>query len=266
MNWINKLSRIKYRSTYKYREFVWNRQTSRKSPIELSCDCDLNFTFKTEGDITKILFCSQPFLNTHYAFEFETIKRFKQLAQKSETILDVGANIGLFSLIASAVNPRAKIHAFEPTPNTYRILKENIDLNKSKNITLHKLALSNTNGHVQMVSPKEAKLAGYDDSFNQISHTDSPSATTTRSQRLDEFVKENNIRKIDLIKADIEGAEKLLFEGGLETLKNDRPYIIFENYDPHCKSFNHNAKDVIDLLKTIGYKLNQFDEYQWIAE
>jgi hypothetical protein len=71
-------------------------------------------------------------------------------------------------------------------------------------------------------------------------------------KRLDEFIDENPV-KIDFIKCDVEGAELLVYQGGLETIKRDNPIIFTEMLRKWSAKFNYHPNQIIDLMAEIGY-------------
>ncbi len=75
-----------------------------------------------------------------------------------------------------------------------------------------------------------------------------------RFQKLDDYVQAENIKNIVLIKADVEGAEGLVINGGLELIKRDMPTIILEISDEFCQRLGYRADDIFTTLKTLGYQ------------
>src|SRR5215813_13165033 len=80
------------------------------------------------------------------AYETETLELFFKLASKSQTILDIGAHVGLFSLVAGHANPEARIFAFEPVGESYERLQRNVELNRLSNIRCVNSAVSDRDG------------------------------------------------------------------------------------------------------------------------
>jgi FkbM family methyltransferase len=79
-------------------------------------------------------------------WEKESIKQWLYYAKNAEGIVDIGANSGIYSILAHSVNPRANILAFEPVERTFDLLLKNVDLNTPNNISTYQLAVSNKNG------------------------------------------------------------------------------------------------------------------------
>ena len=70
---------------------------------------------------------------------------------------------------------------------------------------------------------------------------------------IDNYIKDNNVRKLDFIKCDVEGAELLTFKGGIETISEHKPIMFTEMLRKWSAKFNYHPNEIIDLLKMIGY-------------
>src|SRR5690606_28671555 len=75
-------------------------------------------------------------------WEQKSLKLWSALARNASVILDIGANTGVYSFLAAAVNPNAKVIAFEPVHRTAEIFRKNLKLNGSE-VVLHQVAVSN---------------------------------------------------------------------------------------------------------------------------
>lgn len=162
-----------------------------------------------------------------------------------DTFVDVGANIGLYALHASRrVGPSGKIHAFEPTEETFGILTENIRLNRFSNILPVRTALSDRTGTLYLVSDNRP-------ASNSTSSEASPSANTVAIEAitLDQYGESHPHLKVDFIKVDIEGGEAAFFKGGEKTILRDKPLILFESM--HTGPLFPERK----LLYDLGYEL-----------
>jgi len=97
------------------------------------------------------------------------MKLMHELLSKGGTFIDIGANIGSYSLIASEC-PSAQIHAFEPHPGTFELLKRNIELNRRSNVVLHNVALGSSErtvfltdragSSINHIVPEKSQVAG----------------------------------------------------------------------------------------------------------
>lgn len=165
-----------------------------------------------------------------------------------QCFIDVGANVGIYSLHASRrLGAHGKVHAFEPTPETFETLNQNIQLNRFNNIETHKLALSDHCGILYLV-------AGDRPASNATST--GGSGLSIKALTLDAFRKSHLERKIDFIKVDIEGGEEAFFKGAIDTLLRDNPVILFESM--------HTGPNYPErqFLRDLGYRLYFLEKNQ----
>ncbi|MCI8544943.1 MAG: FkbM family methyltransferase [Bacilli bacterium] len=151
----------------------------------------------------------QPFLEGPYEYHDVTLK-------KGDIVLDLGANYGLFSSVALAKGCR--VYAFEPTEIVRKkyleILRE-----RNSNLIISEQAVSNQNGDAMFELHSEA-------SCNQLQTSVSKKITVpVKTTTIDTFVSAQKINHVDFIKADIEGAERLMLEGARWTLKEYSPNL-----------------------------------------
>ena len=93
------------------------------------------------------------------AYEAETVRWFRHTLRPDMTVLDIGAHVGQYSLIAaSEVGPRGRVHSFEPNPSSFRRLTTNIELNGFSNVRPHPIALSDSIGEATLYVPKHDNL------------------------------------------------------------------------------------------------------------
>lgn len=166
------------------------------------------------------------------AFEDGTISLWTKLVNKSDVIIDIGANTGIYTMLASSINPKSNIYAFEPIYRVYNILEKNI-----KNNSLHpkveafKMALSDYNGVGQMYDLPVEHM--YTASLNKNIHEErgqklEATVENVEVSTLDAFKQKKLLSKIDLIKIDVESHEPSVLKGMVEILKNDLPTMVVE--------------------------------------
>lgn len=147
--------------------------------------------------------------------------------RKGDIVLDLGANLGLFSAVAAAKGCR--VYAFEPTPEEFmpNILRKTASL--YENVTICPLAVSNVKGKLPFNVNTDL---GRNPSTvsNSILRRDGFSSIEVDGISLDEFVKEYGLSRVDFIKADIEGAERLMLQGACETLARFAPRLSLCTY------------------------------------
>ena len=179
---------------------------------------DLEFKIYNPG-ITTIE--NEIFWNGLEGWESNTFKLWKELSLRSRFIVDIGANTGIFSLIAAASNKKAEIFTFEPVKRTLKILKKNIELNKEFNIKLCEKAVSNRNGKTIFYDVNTPTQYSASLNSKMLENEENLITYDVETIKFDDF----NIRnkKIDLVKIDVEMHEPEVIEGMLNTIKNSRP-------------------------------------------
>lgn len=188
----------------------------------------IKFYSNETSPMTRILYWEEK----GFSFEFSTI--FIALIKSSSTYIDIGGNVGYYSLLANAYNPSMRIYTFEPSNGPYYFLRRNIELNNCKNITAEKIALSDKAGSIDFFEERNPKFpyikyhaSGIGNTKNtwEITNFEKYSVSTIT---LDEYVKMKGIESIDLIKMDTEGTEDLILSQATKVLKDMRPIIVCE--------------------------------------
>jgi FkbM family methyltransferase len=165
-----------------------------------------------------------------------------------KTIIDIGANIGTFTLLASQTNPRARIYSFEPVPETYKILNSNVVLISCNNVTLQKWA----------IAPRESTRTFYSHKANVLA-----SFTRTRGGMYKLKVKTVSIKYIfkkykintcDFLKIDAEGAEFEIIDSLDKYLARRIKQIVIEYHD---RLTMHNHLELVKQLEKLGYTIKQ---------
>ena len=165
-----------------------------------------------------------------------------------DIVLDVGANIGWYSLIAAKYG--ANVHAFEPDPLNFKLLNENIDINHySSKIQAHQLAVSDQESILPLYLYPDKNRGRH--SLHAI---DGCEKIDVKTIRLDDFITEQSlaIDKIRLIKMDIEGHEYPALKGA-STLLEHVPYLLIEHAPDHIRRGDYDPKSIIKLLETYHY-------------
>ncbi len=183
-------------------------------------------------------------------FEFENTFLFFDLIKKGDIIVDIGANIGFYSLLAaSKLQDGGKVYSFEPSKFIINELKSNIEINNYKNIEVFDFALSDSSG-------KKDFYRCEDDAYNSLLAKPMQKVVSIDSVdviTLDDFIMMNNISKIDVIKIDAEGLDYEILKGAQQTIMNFKP-IIFCEYNSYYLNDKSKA-EFIDYLERSGYEL-----------
>lgn len=189
---------------------------------------------------SQVLFNPEPATKIHLLDSVDKIKRLVASipTDECETILDIGANCGLFSLLARERYPASTIFAFEPSESLIHILQSNL---KNRNVEIVPMAVGNVDGKVDFfINPASQQTNSMmQDYVTNYSSSGAVSRHTVPCVKLDTFVKRHKVKRIDIIKIDVQGAEKMVFDGGKNTIMKAK-YLLVEI----CLNDN----DVVDLL------------------
>lgn len=171
----------------------------------------------------------------------------------AHVIFDIGANVGFYSLHwALRLAPGGSIHAFEPIPSTFSWLRRNVVLNKLEGvIRTNDFGLADAAKRISMFVPEFTGSGGA--SMKNLHPEEASDQVEVRFDTLDDYFSSNKLRRLDLLKADVEGAEILVLRGGLRTIEEHRPLIFLELLRKWSKPFGYHPNDVIRMLSQIGY-------------
>jgi len=187
-------------------------------------------------------------------FDHRDCWTWRRLIKPGYVVLDVGANIGYFSLLcAKWLRGRGAVYALEPFPNTVRRLERNLHLNPKLGglVRLRPTAISDFDGSISMSTPDERNSRSNSGcNYLSASGTEKMAVTT-----LDVFAQREGLARVDLIKADVEGSEVALLRGARETLERFRPIVMIEVNPRALRRFQQTAGDVISLLGKYRYRM-----------
>lgn len=248
-DYIKKMFSI-HKSLFEYTEFIRSTDINK---IEIN-ENEVIFTQKQNNlkwVADRIDMRSNPIEILNFdAYEQKEINMIFRLISDGSVIFDIGANIGWYSLNIRNKIKNSFIYAFEPIRSNYDLIKKNIRLNNLNNIKVYNLGLSNKNDKIIFYyNPSKTgntSIKNLSDSRNVIK-------IACNVKKMDDFVKKNNIKKIDFIKCDVEGAELLVFKGGKESLQKYKPIIFTEMLRKWAAKFDYHPNDIIAFLKNLGY-------------
>jgi FkbM family methyltransferase len=189
--------------------------------------------------------------NDRHAYD-QQLAFCRRFLRPDDVVVDVGANIGLVTLTAAKlVGARGQVIAVEPHPRTFDYLRDNVQLNRlTEVVRLYCVALAERPGRRRI-----EEFPG-DDSQNRMAVAENgggavPVETLDRLLALD--------RPISLLKVDVEGYERFVFDGAGRTL-SVTGCIYFESWEPHFARYGYRGRDVFDGLRARGYRLYQLRE------
>lgn len=187
-------------------------------------------------------------------FELNEINFLKKILKKDDYFIDIGANIGLFSINAARIiGENGKIISFEPSPVTFSRLKENIDLNNFKNVDIRNIGISDKKGELTL-NISETGHDAWDTFATNIDKKMFNKCTTVPVHTLDEELKEFDKEKIALVKIDVEGWEKFVLHGAKDFLTKYEPVLMVEFTENNTEAAGYNVLEIYDIMNTFGYQ------------
>lgn len=135
-----------------------------------------------------------------------------------DVVWDIGANIGLYSVLCANVDPNVTVHAFEPWPATVEKLKRNVTLNELNNVTVHGVAVSDTVGVTGFVANSQTP---------GCNHLDTNAVNKVRTVTGEDLLR-HGVPIPNVVKVDVEGLEPEVFAGMRSVVETSKPLLIFE--------------------------------------
>lgn len=187
----------------------------------------------------------------YFGIEIEPRDTLYGLVKDGTTVIDVGTNIGETLLNFARLNRTGSNIGFEPVPYLYERAKTNIDLNSFRNIRLINKGLSSRE---EILSFQEAGENNSGGIF--LTRTDDTSAgRAVEVMRLDDFVHQNLIEDISLIKIDVEGFEMEVLKGAAEVIEEFRPTLFLEIDDKFLARQESSFEAIFEFLTERRYKI-----------
>lgn len=176
------------------------------------------------------------------SFEPRTTAVFKKYVKSGMTVLDIGAHNGYHTLqLAKLVGEKGRVIAFEPDPEIFALLKENMALNDFNNIFPTECALSD-------ITANEEKTSYFIGSLSEPTKT-----VITQVITLDEFARKNRLEAIDFIKLDTDGCECQILRGARGLINKFAPLMIIEFSRTAQIRYGNTLEGLIELLESYGY-------------
>lgn len=179
----------------------------------------------------------------------------QRLLRKGMTVVDVGANWGYFTLLAAhLVGDRGRVLSLEPDPRLVSLLRQNVEINGLRHVTVLPQAASDRNTALS--------LAGYNEGrgnfgLSRLVASDHPSEDRFQvlGARLDDVLEAHGIETIDLLKMDVEGGEAAALAGLVGTLRAGRvKWLLLEVHPVQLAEDGRSADDVLAAMQEHGYR------------
>lgn len=219
-------------------------------PLLINVECHKMYVHPASVDFVQ----TGPWRSSYEKYQTEL---FKRIVKKGMVVVDLGANIGYYTLIAAKlVGEKGKVFAFEPEANNYALLERNIAINGYKNVVPVQKAVSNSMGTTTLFLSPDGNR-GWHRIYKSQDGWDS---VEIEMVTLGEFFKDKE-DSIDVIKMDVEGAEAAVLEGMSQEQKTNDKLIIFTEFSPSSlEKLGTSPERYLNELIKYGFKLYRIDE------
>jgi len=193
----------------------------------------------------------QIFLTGYYDVETRPTCLFRRIVQEGMTVIDVGANVGYYTLQAAArVGRTGQVHAFEPASATFARLVENISLNRFENIVARQAIVHDRGGRHKLF------VAGSDNT-GQSGLRSPPgfrSVEQVEAVILDDYCASAGLRRVDVVKIDVEGNELAVLRGMPDLLAQPQLQLLVEINASTLRATDTRPSDLFGFLGRYGFR------------
>lgn len=224
-------------------EQKWNSLFTQKNKIVSNLTDGVKINLYQDSILSQLIY---------EGFEKNEISFMEKNLKSGDIFVDIGANVGLFSLIASPiVGNEGQVIAFEPSPTTFKRLNENISLNNFKNIDARNLGLSDKKDKLKISISTDGH-----DAWNTFAPGDAQHFSQTTEvdvDTLDNQLSSIELSKIKIIKIDVEGWEKFVIMGAKKILIEHAPVVMMEFTETNTFAAGYMVQDLYDMFTELNY-------------
>jgi len=219
---------------------------TRFGPALRQCDVDgVRMLVRAEEDVGHVIY----FYGTYE--ESESLAFLSEI-RDSDICLDVGANVGFYTLTMARRASCGTVHAFEPVQLNYSLLSTNVLLNHFQNVTINSFVVGDLVGATPFVVTEDGAFSSMvDTGRNPVNKCVTLPATT-----IDHYVDNHRLPRVDCIKVDVEGAEEKVISGAHRLLADQqrRPRLVMlELYDPMLACYGSSTAKMLEIMRGYGY-------------
>jgi FkbM family methyltransferase len=184
------------------------------------------------------------------AFEPHCLEYLRRCATKGGTVVDVGANIGIFTLESSlAVGPAGRVLSIEAAPENAWALRANVQRNEFSNVSIIEAGAGDAKGQATLTLPSGSNVGMF-----TLGSVAGSKSFDIQIDTIDHLLEPLGITSIDLLKMDIEGSETRALRGAQRTLQQFRPTVLIELNETALAGCGSSSREVKALLGDLGYR------------
>ncbi|MCA9248608.1 MAG: FkbM family methyltransferase [Planctomycetales bacterium] len=180
-----------------------------------------------------------------------TADTLRTLLSSGDTFVDVGANVGYFSLLASQlVGPTGRVFAFEPSLRALARLTDHLERNRIRNVLVAACGLADRRALLTLHRADDGNIGK---SSLGLDTSETCESETIQTVRLDDYIAEFEVVP-RVIKIDVEGAELLALRGMENTLRNGSPFVLCEVIETYLARLDCSAAELFEFMRDLGYQ------------
>ena len=191
-------------------------------------------------------------------YEPRTTQLFKEILQPGMVVIDIGAHVGYYTLIAAKqVSTTGRFYAFEPDQDNHSLLLKNIELNGYDNVTVTNKAVSDRVGRSELF------LTNLDSGRHSMYHHGLPErgSVSIDTTTVDSFLESEKWPTVDVVKIDVEGAEVTVLTGMAELLKRSANLKLIIEFNPALLQGGGVAPlDFLEMLASFDWSVHNIEE------
>jgi FkbM family methyltransferase len=238
------------------RGLIWQRFRDERTvePVEVEWCRGLKLRLRLGNDLSWWVFVGGMYEPNELAFLATTL-------EPGMTVVDVGANEGLFTLVgASLVGGGGRVIAIEPSERELAWLQANVELNGLDNVEAFRFALHDHAG-TSKLTRADIGHEGYNALGDTIvsPEVNAAGTETVELETLDGFVTARGLERLDVVKVDAEGCEARILQGGMATVRRFSPIVLMEVVPDHLAAQGSTVVGLLDLIDELAYRV-------WIFE
>ena len=169
--------------------------------------------------------------------------------------IDIGSNIGYYAILESSkIGNNGMVWSVEPSPQNFETLSKNVILNQRKNIKCYNIAIGSGNGKIDFLISKKSNWSKIKNESDHIENGDK--IIQVDIMTLDSFSEKNEIKKVDLLRMDVEGYERNIIEGSMNFLEKFKPILMIEVHKMIIG--NNGTNEFLEKLQLMNYECEYF--------
>src|SRR5215831_14928595 len=189
------------------------------------------------------------FCGTH---ETPETNYFAKSVAPNSICVDIGANVGYFTILMAKIAHAGSVHAFEPISLNAALLRASMEINSLTNIVVNECAVGDRTGSASFVRCFDSAYS----SFHDTGRRHSNGTITVRMVTLDDYIQSSGVSRVDILKADVEGAEGLVVAGASQLLsdRERRPrLVLLELFENNLRAFGSSVRKIVEDMERRDY-------------